>query len=254
MAATVEEVAAALRAAGCLAAEEEAAELVSAAGGDGVRLDALVARRRAGEPLAWLTGSVRFCGVTVHVRSGVYVPRWQTEPLAAEAAERLPVDGRAVDLCTGAGAVALVLARRRPRARVLATELQPTAVECARANGVEVVAGDMAGPVPRSWRGAVDVVTAVVPYVPTGELALLPRDVITYEPRLALDGGPDGTDQLRRAARAAEPLLQPGGSLLLELGGDQADTLRPLLEELGYQDAEVRVDADGDVRAVVCHR
>ena len=110
-----------LRAAGCVAAPEEADELLEAAAGDPVRLRALVSRRCAGEPLAWVTGSVRFCGLIVEVWPGVYVPRWQSEHLAEEAARRLPGDGLAVELCAGAGAIASVLGRRRPGARVLAT-------------------------------------------------------------------------------------------------------------------------------------
>src|SRR5579862_2703335 len=116
-----------LRQAGCVAATQEAEVLVDAAGGDPDRLETLVVRRCSGEPLAWLVGSVQFCGETILVRPGVYVPRWQTEPLALEAAARLRPNGVAVDLCTGSGAVAAVLGRRRPSARVLATELDPVA-------------------------------------------------------------------------------------------------------------------------------
>lgn len=240
-----------LRAAGCVAAEEEAALVVGRAGGDPDRLRDLIARRCTGEPLAWLIGSVPFCGETVVVHPGVYVPRWQTEPMATEAVDRLPERGSAVDLCTGAGAIATVLARRRPAARVVATEIDPTALACARANGVEVLEGDLAAPLPDELRGTVDVVTAVVPYVPTGELRLLPRDVLAHESRRALDGGDDGTDLLVRAASEATELLRSGGSLLLELGGDQADLLAPTLQTLGYGEVDQLVDDDGDVRAVV---
>jgi release factor glutamine methyltransferase len=243
-----------LRAAGCIAAAEEAAELLGAARGDERRLRALVDRRTTGEPLAWLTGSVRFCGETVLVHPGVYVPRWQSEPLALEAANRLPERGLGLDLCTGAGAIAVVLNRRRPLARVVATELDPVAVACARSNGIEVFVGDMAAPLPASLTGLVDVVTAVVPYVPTADLRLLPRDVIEFEPRQALDGGKDGTALLSRAVLGAAPLLRSGGSLLLELGGDQADLLRPLLAANGYRDVELLVDEDGDLRALFCSR
>ncbi len=243
-----------LRSAGCIAAEEEADELVAAAGGDEDRLASLVIRRCAGEPLAWLVGAVTFCGVTVLVRPGVYVPRWQSEPLALEAALRLPPDGLAADLCTGAGAIAVVLARRRPGARIVATEIDPTAVACARANGVEVYAGDMAAPLPGSVAGRAHVVTAVVPYVPTDQLRLLPRDVVSYEPRGALDGGEDGTRLLLRAVLESRPLLRPGGSLLLELGGDQPDLLGPALADAGYTDVEVLTDEDGDPRGLCCRR
>jgi len=241
-----------LRTAGCVAAEDEAALLTGAAAGDRDRLRALVERRCTGEPLAWLIGSVRFCDQTVLVHPGVYVPRWQTEPMALEAVARLPERGCAVDLCTGAGALAVVLAHLRPGARVVATEIDPRAVACARANGVDVLEGDLAAPLPDGLDGQVDVVTAVVPYVPTGELRLLPRDVLAHEPRRALDGGDQGIDLLIRAATAAVGLLRPGGSLLLELGGDQPHLLQPTLVELGYVDVALLVDDDGDVRAVTC--
>jgi release factor glutamine methyltransferase len=243
-----------LREAGCVAAREEAAELVEAAGGDVARLRELVARRCSGEPLAWLIGSVRFCGETVFVCPGVYAPRRQSERLALEAVARLPEHGLAVDLCTGAGAIAVVLARRRPLARVVASEIDPLAVECARTNRVEVFEGDMTANLPAELLGQVDVVTAVVPYVPTGELRFLARDVLAYEPRRALDGGEAGTVFLVRAALEAAPLLRAGGSLLLELGGDEADLLRPVLAENGYREVELLVDEEGDPRALCGRR
>ena len=246
--------AAALCAAGCVAAEEEAVLLAEAARGDAARFEALVARRCTGEPLAWLTGTARFCGYSVLVHPGVYVPRVQSEPLALEAAARLPARGLAVDLCTGSGAVAVVLRRRRPRARVLATDSDARAVACAAANGVQVFLGDLAASLPAGLAGRADVVTAVVPYVPTAELRLLARDVQAYEPRQALDGGVRGTALLERAAAAAAALLRPGGRLLLELGAGQDALLGPALTALGFRDLQARRDEDGDLRALVCHR
>ncbi len=243
---------AALAAAGCVAADEEADALLAAAGGDGDRLADLLARRCTGEPLAWLVGSVRFCGEEVAVHPGVYVPRWQTETMVVEAVKRLPGRGMAVDLCTGAGAIAVVLGRRRPTARVLATDVDRRAVACARINGVDVYESDLGAALPAEVRGIVDVVTAVVPYVPTEALHLLPRDVLAYEPLEALDGGPGGTRNLERAAVDAATLLRPGGSLLLELGGDQADGLGPVLADHGYQDVDLLYDDDGDLRALAC--
>jgi release factor glutamine methyltransferase len=237
-----------------VAAEEEAADLMAASAGDGNALAELLARRCEGEPIAWLVGSVRFCGVTIVVHKGVYVPRWQSEPMALAAASRLPERGTAVDLCTGSGAIATVLSHRRPRARVLATESDPLAVACARENGVDVVVCDMADGVPSSCRGEVDVVVGVVPYVPTGSLRHLPRDVVAYEPLLALDGGPDGTRLLAQAVLQSAPLLRPGGSLLLEVGGEQADVLAPVLEANGYAEVQIGYDEDGDVRSLSCRR
>ncbi len=239
-----------LAAGGCVAADEEADELLRAGGGATALLEELIARRLQGEPLAWITGSVRFCEVTVLVEPGVYVPRPQTEALAHRAAALLPVAGAAVDLCTGSGAIAVVLGRAHPRAHVLATDIDPVAVTCARRNGVAALVGDLDGPIPTPLRGSVDVVTAVVPYVPTEELHLLPRDVRAHEPRRAIDGGWGGTAVLARAVRASARLLRPGGMVLLELGGDQADAIGDALAGAGFSDVRVHRDAEGHDRAV----
>jgi release factor glutamine methyltransferase len=214
-------------------------------------LEDLVRRRLEGEPLAWLTGATTFCGLSVRVGPGVYVPRPQTEALARRAASLLPASGVAVDLCTGCGAIAVVLAVAVPTARVIATDLDPIAAACARGNGVEVFEGSLDEPLPIELRGRVDVLTSVVPYVPTDALRLLPRDVRAFEPPLALDGGADGTEVLREVASRSVRWLKPGGWLLLELGGDQATKLRPLLQELGFYAIEVFVDDEGDPRAIV---
>jgi release factor glutamine methyltransferase len=236
--------------AGCVAPSEEADELIEAAASDVGLLDRLVARRVTGEPLAWVTGSHRFAGHRILVHPGVYVPRWQSEPLARRAAELLPDDGLAVDLCTGSGAIAVALARARPKARVLATEVDPDACACASDNGVEVFAGHLASPLPEGDRGHFDVVIAVVPYVPTDQLEYLPRDVREHEPLLALDGGPGGTRLLEQAVWAGAELLRRGGSLLLELGGDQAEELAGVLAAAGFAPARLFEDEDGDVRGI----
>jgi release factor glutamine methyltransferase len=235
---------------GFVAAGEEAAELLACAGGDGTRLEGLVARRLTGEPLAWITGSAPFCGLEVRIDPGVYVPRWQTEQLAWRAVDRLPPRGVAVDVCTGSGAVAKVLKTHRPAARVVAADVDERAVACARANGVEAYRGDLLAPVPAELHGRVDVVVGVVPYVPTGELGLLQRDTFSFETPLAYDGGPDGTDLLRRVAADARGFLRGGGVLLLELGGEEPELLAAPLAALGYRDVATLVDEDGDVRGV----
>jgi release factor glutamine methyltransferase len=240
----------ALAAAGCIAAAEEAGELIEAADGDPGVLADLVSRRTNGEPLPWITGSVTFCGLKLAVEPGVYVPRWQTEPMARRAAALLPAAGVAVDLCTGAGAIAAVLAAAAPAARVVATELDDVAVACARRNGVEVFAGYLDDPLPPELEHRVDVLTAVVPYVPTDSLRLLPRDVQAFEPRLALDGGTEGTDLLAEVVRRSPRWLRPGGWLLLELGGEQAGPMGQLLHERGFQAPDVMVDEEGDPRAI----
>ena len=236
--------------AGCIDAAEEAVELIRAAHGDLNVLDDLVGRRINGEPIAWLIGTVTFCDVSVFVAPGVYVPRRQTEALARRAAALLPPRGVAVDLCTGAGAIAAVLAVAEPSARVLATEIDETAARCARHNGVEVFQGFLDDPLPPELGHRVDVLTAVAPYVPTDSLRLLPRDVQAFELRLALDGGADGTDLLEEVARRSRRWLRPGGWLLLELGGDQAEPIGDLLHQLGYERPDVMTDEDGDPRAI----
>lgn len=236
-----------------MAAEEEAAALRAAAG-DADELEALVRRRTAGEPLAWLVGGVDFCGLWVRVHPGVYVPRWQTEALAERAASLLPPEGVAVDLCTGAGAIAAVLRARRPAATVIATDIDPGAVACARANGLDAVLGDLDAPLPPALRSAVDVITAVVPYVPTDELVFLPRDVVAFEPRRALDGGPDGVEVLAALVERSARWLRPGGWLLLEIGGRQAATVAAGMKAAGLGEISILHDAEGDDRAIVGRR
>src|SRR3984893_9517739 len=235
--------------AGFIAAEEETNELLARAAGDCELLDALVARRLTGEPLAWITGRVSFCGIEVQVDPGVYVPRWLTEPLARRAVERLPATGVAIDLCTGSGAIAMTLTTNRPGARVVASDIDERAVACATANGVEVYHGDLFAPLPHALEGA-DVVVGVVPYVPTPALPMLQRDTFAFESTLSYDGGHDGTDILRRVLRESPRFLRPGGALLLELGGGQADALRGDLARLGYVEVSVLVDDEGDVRGI----
>ncbi len=240
---------AALRRAGCVAAEEEAEELITAAGDRG-GLEGMVDRRLTGEPLAWITGRARFAGLEVTVRPGVYVPRWQSETLAARAAGLLPERGLAVELGTGCGAIALVLQSLRPEARVLATEVDPLAAACARANGVVVHQGDLDRPLPPTLRSEVDVMVGVLPYVPTDAFHLLPRDVRRFEPRVALDGGLGGLDLVARAVRAGPGWLRKGGWLLLEVGSDQVDVVAGLFAGSGYREIDTVEDHEGDRRGV----
>jgi release factor glutamine methyltransferase len=239
---------------GCVAPGAEADALLEASAEGVGQIEELVARRLRGEPLAWITGSIVFCGVRVRIDPGVFVPRPHTERLARRAIVLLPETGIAVDLCTGSGAVAAVIASARPRASVIASDIDPVAVACARRNGVRALRGDLDAPLPRPLRERVDVMTAVVPYVPSEELHLLPRDVLANEPRRALDGGPRGTTVLARAAVAAARWLRPGGSVLLELGGDQAYEVSALLTDAGLSRIAVHQDGEGQDRAIEARR
>lgn len=232
-----------------MAAEEEAAEILAVAR-DATEVEALVARRAGGEPLAWVTGSAAFCGIRVKVHAGVYVPRRQTEPLARRAAALLPAGGVAVDLCTGAGPIACFLQAGSPGATVVATDVAAAAVACARDNGVEALLGDLDGPLPSRLLGSVDVLTAVPPYVPTDALHFLPRGVVAFEPRLALDGGDQGLRALSAVVARSTRWLRPGGWLLLELGGDQAAAVAGEMGAAGFVEIAVLSDDDGDDRAI----
>jgi release factor glutamine methyltransferase len=242
-----ESVVARLTAAGCIAAEEEAAELVTAAP-DAATIEVWLRRREEGEPLAWIIGSLEFCGHRLQVDPGVYVPRFQTEDLAHRAAALLPDRGRAVDLCTGAGAIAVHLMVQVPTARVVGIDIDVAAAKCARRNGVRVVVGDLDAPIGAAH--TFDLVTAVAPYVPTGDIRFLPRDVQRYEPRLALDGGLDGLALVRRVVAGAGRLLRPGGWLLIEVGGSQDALLRQTLAAHGFDQVGPWRDEDDDLRYV----
>ena len=244
----------ALAAAGCVAPEAEADFLLEASSEGAGPIERLVDRRLRGEPLAWVTGSVRFCGVRVQVDPGVFVPRPHTQALARRAVELLPADGIAVDLCTGSGAVASVLGSAHPQATIVATDIDPAAVACARRNGVRALVGDLDEPLSPGMRGRVDVMTAVVPYVPTEEMKFLPRDVLANEPPRALEGGRRGTTVLFRAAEAAAIWLRPGGVVLLELGGDQANEVAAVLARAGLSEIRMLRDGDGQDRAIEARR
>lgn len=229
----------------------EADELLAAAAtGSGTDLEAMVARRETGEPLAWIVGSIEFCGIKIAVDPGVYVPRLQTEDLARRAAALTPEGGVAVDLCTGCGAVARTIVESGSPATVVATDTDAAAVACARRNGVDARRGDLDEPLPSDLVGQVDVMTAVVPYVPTDKLRLLPRDVLAFEPRRALDGGDDGLRFLTTVVSRSTRWLRPGGWLLLELGGDQAEALTQHMSGAGFTDIAVGRDGEGDDRFI----
>jgi release factor glutamine methyltransferase len=133
---------------------------------------------------------------------------------------------------------------------VVATDIDPAAVACARANGVDALVGDLDGPLPAALSGAVDAMTAVVPYVPTDELAFLPRDVVAFEPQRALDGGAEGLDVLLAVVNCGVRWLRPGGWLLLELGGHQAVAVTAGMEAAGFDQIAVLRDGEGDDRSI----
>jgi len=211
-----------LRAAGCVFAEDEARLLLSTAR-TADELDAMVDRRVAGLPLEQVLGWAEFCGLRITVAPGVFVPRRRTEFLVRQAVLLARPGDVIVDLCCGAGAIGAALAATVDRAEVHAADIDPAAVRCARRNVPGYVyQGDLYEPLPAALRGRVGVLVANVPYVPTEEIGFLPPEARAHEPRVALDGGADGLDVLRRVAAGAPEWLRPGGHLLIETSESQA--------------------------------
>lgn len=193
----------------------------------------MVERRVIGLPLEHVLGWAEFCGLRVAVDPGVFVPRRRTEFLVGRAVDLgLRATGHfdrstvVVDLCCGSGAVGAALAAGLERVELYAADIEPAAVRCARRNvtavGGEVYEGDLFDPLPSALRGRIDILVANVPYVPTEEVGLLPPEAREYEPLVALDGGADGLDVLRRVTAAAPKWLAPGGRLLVETSERQA--------------------------------
>jgi release factor glutamine methyltransferase len=237
-----------LRAAGCVFAEDEARLLLDAAATQ-VELDAMVARRVAGLPLEQVLGWAEFLGLRIAVEPGVFVPRRRTELLAWHASTLARHGSVVVDLCCGSGAVGAAVFAAVPGIELVAADIEPAAVRCARRNIVgQVYEGDLYEPLPDSLRGRVDVLVANAPYVPTGAVDLMPPEARLHEPLVALDGGTDGLDVLRRVIAEAPSWLAPGGHLLFETSTRQAPTA---LAEVAAANLTPATVTDDDLAATV---
>lgn len=235
-----------LRSAGCVFAEDEA-RLLTEAAETPEQLADLVAKRVAGQPLEHLLGWVDFAGLRIAVAPGVFVPRQRTELLIESAVARAAGRRRplvVLDLCCGTGALGVTLAARLREVELHATDIEPAAVRCARGN-IEpleghVYEGDLYQPLPATLKGRIDILAANAPYVPTGSIALMPREARLHEPQVALDGGDDGCHVIRRVMSEAAGWLAPGGAVLVESSEQQSAELVSVVAAAGLRPAVIR--------------
>ncbi len=216
-------------------------------------------RRRAGEPVAYLLGVREFYGRPFLVDRRVLIPRPDTEHLVEVALARtrhLSLSARVLDLCTGSGCVAISLGRERPTTSVIGADVSPDALAVAAENvlrlgayNVGLICSDLFAAL-RPGRDRFDLITANPPYIAEGEIPSLAVDIRGYEPHLALGGGPDGLDLLRRIVAEAPPFLAEGGALAVEIGSDQGEAVQGIFAAQGYLDVSVQRDYGGLDRVV----
>lgn len=215
----------------------------------------LLQDRAAFKPVAYITGEKEFWSLALFVAAEVLIPRPETERLVEVCLAHVKGGGsdavHILELGTGSGAVAIALAKEMPAATITATDLSPGALQVAQRNAerhgvshrIDFRAGDLFAPVER--RG-IEIVVANPPYVRSGELETLPPEIRDWEPRMALDGGPDGLDFYRRIAAAAPDYLAPGASVLLEIGADMGAEVRQIFAANGrYTRGEIYQDPAG---------
>jgi release factor glutamine methyltransferase len=245
----------ALRAAGCVFAEDEAALLVAEASSP-AELDRMVERRVAGDPLEVILGWAEFRGLRVAIDQGVFVPRHRTEFLVERAVELAPGSPVVVDLCCGSGALGMAFATEVADTQLYAADIEAAAVNCARRNlrGLgQVFEGDLFDPLPPELRGNIDLLLVNAPYVPTDEVDRMPPEARLHEPLAALDGGIDGLDIHRRVAAEASTWLTTGGTLLIETSDRQRDEAVALFTRNGLV-ARVEFSDEYDATVVLGSR
>ncbi len=220
------------------------------------RFDALLARRLAGEPIAYIRGRQEFWSLELHVTPATLIPRPETELLVETALEALLADAplRIADLGTGSGAIAAALATERPAWQLFATDRSPAALEVARKNLVRLGLRNVAL-LRAHWSdafapGSLDAIVSNPPYVAAGDPHLARGD-LRYEPRVALTPGGDGLDAYRAIAADARRCLRPGGWLILEHGYDQGSVLRRILADAGLLAPSTRSDLAGHDRVTL---
>jgi release factor glutamine methyltransferase len=212
----------------------------------------LIRKRGTGIPLQHLLGTVEFCGRTFKSDSRALIPRPETEQLVERALTYSKLSS-IIDVATGSGIIPLTLAMERPEASVTATDISLEALSLARENavllGVDRISFNEADLIPESLNASFDLITANLPYIPSAEIPTLSREV-QNDPLLALDGGADGLDLIRRLAPLAYERLSPGGHLLLEIGIDQSEEVMKCLAGHNYRDIVALPDYQGIPRFI----
>ncbi len=219
----------------------------------------LIKRRRKGEPIAYILGQREFYGLSFRVDPRVLIPRPDTETLVETALTRTlqrSMYGRALDLCTGSGCVAVAFAKARPCWRVCGLDLSADALSLAQDNAVRLgvahntyfVESDLFSALGEADR--YDLITGNPPYIVSSEIDGLQPDIRDFEPRLALEGGCDGLEIIRRIVAGAPAHLQPGGVMALEVGDGQAEAVAALFDAQGFEDIELHKDYGGWQRVV----
>jgi release factor glutamine methyltransferase len=226
----------------------------------------LIKRRVGREPLQYILGTQEFCGLEFIVNPAVLIPRPETQLLVEYVTQRIRADQPAtiVDVCTGSGCIAVAIARLRPHARVIATDLSGPALNVARQNAIRLgvseritwLEGDLLGPLAeQELEGQVDVIVSNPPYIPELDWATLQPEVKLFEPRSALVAGPQGTELHERLLREASRYFSPGGAVIMEIGTGQARAMRRVVEQTpGYRFHRLVLDEAGLERVVIVER
>lgn len=219
---------------------------------------AMTEKRASRVPLQQILGSQEFMGLDFFVNEHVLIPRQDTETLVELVlAEQRGPEKKLLDICTGSGCIAISLAVKGGYKSATATDLSEEALKVARKNAeahhkeIAFYQGDLFGALPQEAAGTFDIITSNPPYIPTAVIATLEPEVREHEPMMALDGTEDGLLYYRKIAAEAGKWLRPGGSIYLEIGYDQGESVSGLLRDAGFTGVRIVKDLPGKDR-VVC--
>jgi release factor glutamine methyltransferase len=220
------------------------------------RVAALLARRMSGESVARIIGQREFYGLAFSLNEATLEPRPETELLVDRALDALPADGQLLDLGTGTGCIPVAILANRPGAHAVAVDLSARALAAAEINAERHGVGARLELLQGNWFDPLgaedfDLIVANPPYITSSVIEALAPEVKDFDPRLALDGGPDGLAPYRIIASQAGGRLRPGGQILVEIGYDQGAAVSALFAEAGFSGVSITKDLNGLDRVVV---